>query len=206
MTILRSALLSIIFTFMAAGAHAMSVTATYTGDNVVQAGLCNDMSCMTGTNFALGPNSNNWKIADAVTVALGAGIHWFMWGVDNLGGASGGNPAGLLAEITWDTMTNASSSAWEVSLDGGGSWAAATEWASNDGSANIWTNNNGGPIAGISGAANWLWSADNFTSETPAFATFRTSITITALPEPGTLSLLVIGFASIAWVRRRKIA
>jgi hypothetical protein len=36
--------------------------------------------------------------------------------------------------------------------------------------------------------------------------TTEVSANITALPEPGTLSLLAIGLAGIAWVRRRKVA
>jgi hypothetical protein len=196
MKILKSMLLGMVFSFMAAGAHAMSVTATYTGDNIVGATLCSDMSCTSGTDLG-GSNLSNWKIADSSNSALGVGTYWFSWAVTNLGPPSSGNPAGLLAELTWDTMTNSSSSAWEVSLDGT-SWVAATEYGSNDGSSNIWTNNNGGPIAGISGAANWLWSNVNFGSTTPDMAYFRTSITIAAtLPEPGTLSLLAIGFAGI---------
>jgi len=91
-----------------------------------------------------------------------------------------------------------------VSIDSGGTWASATQWASNDGSSNIWTDNNGGPIAGISGAANWLWSDDNFGSTTPAFAVFRTSITV--LPELGTLGPLAFGLAGVAWLRRRRIS
>jgi len=85
---------------------------------------------------------------------------------------------------------------------GGTSRVAATEWGANGG-ANIWTNAHDGPIAGISTAANWLWSDDNFTSTTPGNAAFRTGITV--LSEPGTFGLLAIGLAGFAWTRRRKI-
>ncbi len=44
---------------------------------------------------------------------------------------------------------------------------------------------------------------DNVLSLSDISALFNQSV---SLPEPGTLSLLAIGFAGIAWVRRRKIA
>lgn len=206
MRILKTALLALSLTLMAAGAQAMMVTATFTVDNAHNAfdgGLCLDSSCTGGIaweNYGALPNIGNWQQADSVTMDLGAGTHWFRWSAVNSGTGGEGNPAGLLAELSWNGMTNSSSSAWDVSLDGS-NWTAATEWAQNGGG--IWGGVHGGPISGISTNANWLWSDSNFNSSMPARTFFRTSITIAALPEPGTLSLLAFGLAAIAWTRRR---
>ncbi len=192
-------------------ANADPITLTFTADNIVTTGgLCINMNCQAGDPWSsLGavPNLNNWTVADSVTVDLGAGTHWFVWYVDNVGQGSATNPAGLLAEIVWGGGTNASSSAWEVTtnVNNPGSWVAATSYGNNGGN-NIWTNNLGGPVAGISGDAEWLWTRRNFSREMNQFAAIRTSVTIvTAVSEPGTLALLGLSLLAIGYAGRRRV-
>ena len=135
---------------------------------------------------------------------LGAGTHYFVWYVDNVGTGSSTNPAGLLAEILWGSQAKYSSTSWEVTTDVGdpSSWVAASEYGLNGG-ANIWTANLGSAVGGISTSARWLWTDSNFSSSMDQFAAIRTSITV---PEPGTLVLLGIGLIGFGATRRKRRA
>ena len=199
----KTLLLALTLTLMSFGAQAMMVNVTMTVDNILMGGgFCDDMTCMGGIgwqelNGGPLPNASDWPNSDTVSLNLGSGTHWFAFRGVNLPGPNAGNPAGLLAEITWGSNVNSSSSAWERSLDDRATWGASTEWAQNGGG--IWSG--AGVISGISTNANWIWDADNFGTTTPEAVWFRTSITI--LPEPGTLALLLIGLAGLASLRRR---
>lgn len=194
-----------------ASAHAIPVTINMTADNIVSAGgLCSDASCQTGTGWtALNgsplSNANNWRRSDSLTIDLGAGTYSFAWLVTNYGSGSRGNPASLLAEILWDGNANYSSSAWELfDSNNGGFLANATEYGLNGG-ANIWNRANGGPVAGISTNANWIYTANNFANADPS-AWIRTSITVVSVPEPAVLGLFGLGLIGLAVMRRKRIA
>lgn len=192
-----------------ASAHAIPVTINMTADNIVNdGGLCIDASCQYGTGWsALNggalTNGSNWKNSDSLVINLGAGTHYFAWQVTNSGSASSGNPAGLLAEILWGGNANYSSSSWEVYDQLNGNFLSnATEYGLNGG-ANIWTNNLGGPVGGISTNASWIYTANNFRNADPS-AWFRTSITIAAVPEPAVLGLFGMGLIGLGMMRRKR--
>lgn len=192
---------------VASSAYAIPVTVTMTADNAITSGgLCFDATCTNGLPWsAFGPttNSDNWRQADSFVLDLGPGIHSFAWRVENLGSPSSANPAGLLAEILWGGQVHASSSAWEVyDIVTGALIASATEYGANGG-ANVWTTANGGPIAGISTAANWIYSANNF-ANADASVWIRTSISIQSVPEPGIFGLSLLGLATIGLGLRRR--
>jgi hypothetical protein len=137
-----------------------------------------------------------------MTLNLSAGTYYFAWYVTNSGNASNGNPAGLLAEILWDGNANYSSSSWEVYDQSNGNFLAnATEYGVNGGN-NIWGNNLGGPVSGISTNANWIYTANNF-ANADGSAWFRTSISV---PEPGILGLFGMGLLGLGMARRKRTA
>ena len=190
-------------------AHAIPVTINMTADNVViGGGLCSDVNCTTVSTWGVlngGPLANvgNWKQSDSLVLDLGAGTHYFAWNVTNNGTATSSNPAALLAEILWGGNANYSSSNWDVITTGGSFLANATEYGLNGG-ANIWTSNNsGGPVAGISTNANWIYSAGNGV-DAAGSAYIRTSISIASVPEPGVLGLFGVGLIGLAMTRRKR--
>ena len=189
-------------------AFAVPITITYTTDNRVDPpywGLCDDSSCRTGDIFPTGSNAGDWRFADSYTVDLGAGTHYFAWFGLNAGTGSSTNPGGFLAEITWSGGSNSSSSAWDVAspfddvLGGSPDWHSATQYGANGG-ANIWTSAKGGPIAGISGDAQWIWSANNSNVDMDQEVVVRTSITV---PEPSSLALLGLGLLGLGLAGRQ---
>jgi len=190
----------------ATSSQATLVTLNMTADNSFGGGLCFDSSCTDGTvwdDLGSGPltNADDWMQSDSVTIDLGPGTYYFLWGITNLGSPSVNNPAALLAEILWDGNANYSSSSWKTFDSGTDTFLTdATEYGFN-GDPNIWTTVNGGAVGGISTNANWIYTANNFADADPE-ARIRTSITV--VPEPSIIALFALGLLGLGFARRRK--
>ena len=189
----KSIYLALLAVLLSPAANAVPVTINWTADNFTfGAGVCVQVDCYGSsvTGFIIDgtePNASNWPDADTVTFDLAPGTYGLVFGAENFTNppASSGNPAGFLAEILWQGMSNLTSSAWDVTTDvTTWVWVPATEWPQNG--TGIWGSN---LVGEISSDAYWLWTAANFNADTNPVAYFRTTITVAAVPEPGTLAL-----------------
>jgi hypothetical protein len=207
-------------------ALAVTVNFGFTGDNTVANWWIIDGAgpTLSGPQSMNGGAAGDWQTADSQNVALQDGHSYdVIFRVQNTGTGSSGNPAGFLAEISgtgpfadrvsgelltstsWDysviTGTPSESSAADFLLR---SWSPASAFGINNGSANIWTNTNGGPIAGIDSLARWIWSPTNFSALTPADVYLRGHFNIALVPLPPAVWLFGSSLVALLAVARRR--
>ena len=160
----------------------------YTSDNVTNAWYLN------GESQALGPNAGTWTRTDTTTVLLpSTGSYQVVFDLSNSGTPTRGNPAGLLVEISGQDVTGdlLTSGNWEWApyqsvqpIQGvfdfsSLSWSTVSTYGSNG--VSPW-----GTRPSISSQAEWIWSDNNFNSNTDARIFLRANIQ--ADPEDGSLT------------------
>ena len=208
-------------------AHASSITATYTADNDIDALYLVDLGNNTIQSFTVGPNADNWKASDSITLSsLTAGTAYeLIWVAQNAGGVTPtnsnpwlGNPAAFLGQITGDivggSMYSSTNSGWNFAVASADSTALPTTWASvttefgTNGGDNIWESVNGRKIRHISTSAEWIWSNGNnpYVDIMAEFTTSPASGGPSSVPEPAAMILFGTGLAGLAGVLQRKRA
>jgi hypothetical protein len=197
----------------------INVNVTYTADNIVAAFYKDGSSPQV---VPLGPNANDWQKADTTTISLDPDEYDLIFRVKNLTtpAPSSSNPVGFLAQIVGTSGAVYTSGSWQYAVAVGTavpdfttlSWQNATTWGYNGG-ANIWTSVHGGPIAGISTAAQWIWSKNDFNpledNDLWLKCTFVLGPTgqVSPIPEPTSLliwSAVGLGGAAMVTLRRRR--
>src|SRR5665647_1482916 len=174
--LLKSALMAVVGVgLLAGGAMATPVTVTYTADNVVNTMYLVTDAVTDDTNYASGANRADWHIADTTTPAIEMDLNKHnavIFDVSNLGSYNSGNPAALLAQISFGSTTIVSNASWKWAIstentstaafdDSAWNWQSVTTYGANDGIApyTTWENNNSlAKIAGISSLAQWIWN------------------------------------------------
>lgn len=210
-------------------ASADPVTFTYSGDNSVIGGwYITDGG--PPTSIPSLPAPTFWGTASTFTLDLAPApgqSYQIIWQVVNDDAPlnrnpSAINPGGFLAQITTSSPLFQgnwlSSSAWEVAsvpnVNQPGylnslSWVTATQYGANNNSGTIWDQVNGGPVAGISGSAQWIWTAANFADVgAPGLKDsvfIKTTITDppNSVPEPSTLLLISSGLISLVGLKKK---
>jgi len=168
---------------------------------------------LNGNPISLGPNSSNWKAIDAYNILLKwLEPNYLSFYVTNKGANSLHNPAGFLAQVSlvkpgqWfeetgvNQILSVDSDYWRI---GTNMWNGTTPiaWGANNDSSTIWYHSNSGPVSGISGNAEWIWTANNFASGGDDAA--YVSLELTPVPEPTTLLLLGAGLIGVITTRKK---
>jgi hypothetical protein len=188
--------------------QATVLTGSLTADNEFSAYISSSDSAL-GTLIATG---NNWQQTYSLSTPLTSGTNYLHIIADNAGGpASGGNPdafigAFLLSDANYKfangTQTLLTDTVnWKASDSAPSSWLAPTGTPINFGTnagSNIWSNVSGGARPGIDGSAQWIWSSPDLTGET------FLSTTISAVPEPSTWAMIILGFACVGFTAYRR--
>jgi hypothetical protein len=198
-------------------ALATVLTGSLTADNRFVAYISNN-DAVLGTEIA---NGNNWQATYNLSTPLTTGTYYLhIVGFNDGGPASpGSNPDAIIGSFrlsdanfkftngTQTLLTN-STTDWRASDSSSNTWFAPAgtplSFGPNAGS-NIWFNNTGSARPNIDNNAQWIWSAPDATG----MAFFSTTISMSAVPEPSTWAMMILGFAAVgfmAYRRKSKVA
>jgi hypothetical protein len=220
---LKSLLIAAALISTAASAHATAtLTGNLTADNQFDAYISTSNSTL-GTLVASG---TNWQQSYSFSTTLTAGttyyLHVVAWNDPLITPATGGNPDAFIGSfsLTGSGFTFADGGAsldtdttdWQADVVSSpaypmtsGSWVAPgdapTSFATNGNG--IWGTVNGGPVAGISSNADFIWG-DQIADTGESF--FSTKITASAVPEPAGWALMLVGLGGIGGFLRRRHA
>ncbi|MBC9878334.1 PEPxxWA-CTERM sorting domain-containing protein [Bradyrhizobium sp. INPA01-394B] len=201
--------------FGATASQAATLTGNLTADNQFSVYISSSDSTL-GTQIGSG---NDWQHTYSISTNLTSGTYYLHIVGDNFGGPAtsmaGGNPDAFIGQFsltgnfvfangTQSLLTNTTNWRAMDATGGPGNWHSAPagtpiSYGTND-TTTIWTNVSGGFRPGIAGPAQWIWSSPDQTGET------YLSTTISAVPEPSTWAMMILGFLGVGFLAYRKSA
>jgi len=229
---LKSILVAAALISTAAGAHATAtLTGTLTADNAFNAYLSTSPGTL-GTEIASGTNWQSVQTLAAQTLTPGTTYYLQIvaWNYDNsatpgtIAGANlPGNPDAFIGSFSLigtgfefangGTSLNTDTADWQSAVVASPSydtsnWSAPggtpVSFATNGDTSSIWYGADGGPLAGISSTAEYIWGSAPATDTGESF--FSTEIRASALPEPAAWALMMVGVGAMGAMLRRRPA
>lgn len=230
--------ISFLFLGATSGVNAATLNITATADNefnVYLATAAQFGSNTLGTQIGGSPAGNNWQVSyNLPATNLPNSTPLYLQIV-----LTNWTPTNGFSQYPYSATSNPSAFIGDLSISGGGyvfgngsstissnptNWSGSTtsdpgtwtatgagvvSYGTNDGTPNIWTTANGGPIGGISSAAQWIFFGDQSTalySDLSLEIVSNQAPTIT--PLPATLPLFASGLGALGllrWRRNRKV-
>ena len=218
-SVIVAAAVAAIFQVASTATYAAAVlTGNLTADNQFAVYISSSDATL-GTPIGEG---DNWQSTYSLAPTdLTAGTYYLHIVGYNFGGPStgfaGGNPDALIGQFTLSgnyVFANGSTTLltdttnWRAT-DAAYNLAQPPSWIAPAGtpidyganaSSNIWFNASGSARPGIASNAEWIWSLPDQTGE----AFFSTTIS-SAVPEPSTWALMLVGFLSLGLINRRRM-
>jgi len=227
---LKSILVATALISIAASAHATAtLTGTLTADNAFNAYLSTSANTL-GTEIASGTNWQSVQTLAAQTLTPGNTYYLQIvaWNYDNSATPGTiapanlpGNPDAFIGSFSLSgtgfvfanggTSLNTDTTDWQsevvaspsYTIDWNAPGGTPVSFATNADTSSIWYGADGGPLAGISPNADYVWGSEPATDTGESF--FSTEIT-QPLPEPAAWALMLVGIGAMGGMLRRRAA